>query len=144
MKKFETQICTTIEQSQRLLDLGLKPETADMVQIKELAYDEVAHCTYDADTYMIRPIDYLEGERHRGHIPAWSLHRLKCLLPTKIPYASGYLTTEIINNVNLMFITDTSEQRVISFIHENLYESMIKCIKWLIKEDYFNKEYLKQ
>lgn len=39
---------------------------------------------------------------------------------------------------------DTSEQRVIKFIHENLYESMIKYIKWLIKEDYFNKEYLKQ
>lgn len=30
MKEFETQICTTIEQSKRLLDLGLKPETADM------------------------------------------------------------------------------------------------------------------
>ena len=142
--KFNSQICTTKEQSQRLLELGLKPETADMVLIKELAYDEVAHCTYDADTYMIRPIDYLEGEKHRGHIPAWSLHRLKCLLPTKIPYASGYLTIEIINNVNLMFMTDTSEQRVISFIHEDLYESMIKCIKWLINENYFNKEYLKQ
>ena len=144
MKEFNSAVCTSVEQSQRLLDLGLKPETADMVHIKELAYDEVAHCTYDADTYMIRPIDYLEGERHRGHIPAWSLHRLKCLLPTKIPYERGYLTTEIINNVNLMFITDTSEQRVISFIHENLYESMIKCIKWLINENYFNKEYLKQ
>lgn len=77
--KFNSQVCTTKEQSQRLLELGLKPETADMVLIKELAYDEVAHCTYDADTYMIRPIDYLEGEEHRGHIPAWSLHRLLCL-----------------------------------------------------------------
>ena len=28
--KFNSQICTTKEQSQRLLDLGLKPETADM------------------------------------------------------------------------------------------------------------------
>ena len=28
--KFNSQICTTREQSQRLLDLGLKPETADM------------------------------------------------------------------------------------------------------------------
>lgn len=74
--KFNSQVCTTREQSQRLLALGLKPETADMVHIKELAYDEVAHCTYDADTYMIRTIDYLEGERHRGYIPAWSLHRL--------------------------------------------------------------------
>lgn len=28
--KFNSKVCTTREQSQRLLDLGLKPETADM------------------------------------------------------------------------------------------------------------------
>jgi hypothetical protein len=31
-----------------------------------------------------------------------------------------------------------------TFIHENLYESMINCVKWLISEGYFNKKYLKQ
>ena len=127
--KFNSQICTTKIQSQRLLDLGLNPETADMY------YTEKPRLLFIRDNGIP-----LEEE----DFPAWSLHRLKCLLPTKIPYASGYLTTEIINNVNLMFITDTSEQRLISFIHENLYESMIKCIKWLINENYFNKEYLKQ
>ena len=125
--KFNSQVCTTKEQSQHLLDLGLKPETADMVQID-------GSWIYIIDKYI----------PYEDYIPAWSLHRLKCLLPTKIPYESGYLTIEIINNVNLMFITDTTEQRVISFIHENLYESMIKCIKWLIKEGYFYEEYLKQ
>lgn len=132
MKEFTSQICTNAEQSQRLLDLGLNPETADM----ELIYNIFSN-TYE-------PLPKAFPTVNKCEISAWSLHRLKCLLPTKIPYESGYLTTEIINNVNLMFITDTSEQRVISFIHENLYESMIKCIKWLIKEDYFNKEYLKQ
>ena len=29
--KFKSKICTTREQSERLLALGLKPETADMV-----------------------------------------------------------------------------------------------------------------
>ena len=130
--KFNSQICTSVEQSKRLLGLGLKPETADM----ELVYNIFSN-TYE-------PLTKAFPTSNKYEISAWSLHRLKCLLPTKIPYESGYLTTEIINNVNLMFITDTSEQRVISFIHENLYESMIKCIKWLIKEDYFNKEYLKQ
>ena len=151
MNEFNSQVCTTKIQSQHLLDLGLKPETSDMVLFK----------SYDLPQY---PVDYtfnqdpnalvnciyvpmIKGNQpfiQEGNIPSWSLHRLKCLLPTKIPYKSGYLTTEIINNVNLMFITDTSEQRLISFIHENLYESMIKGITWLIKEDYFNKEYLKQ
>ena len=78
--EFKSTICTSVEQSKHLLELGLKKETADMVWMKELAWDEVAHCTYDAETYMLRPIDYLEGESHRGHIPAWSLHRLMQLV----------------------------------------------------------------
>ena len=131
---FTSQTCTTKEQSQRLLELGLKPETADMY-----------HTTFYRDNvgYEIIQVRNEKLPLLSQELPAWSLHRLKCLLPTKIPYASGYLTTEIINNVNLMFITDTFEQKVISFIHEDLYESMIKCIKWLINENYFNKEYLK-
>lgn len=132
--KFNSQICTTIEQSQRLLELGLKPKTADMAH-------EYLEAEWD---WFIFPYDWNHCTMNEYLIPAWSLHRLKCLLPNKIPYESGYLTVGIINNVNLMFITDTSEQRVISFIHENLYESMIKYIRWLIKENYFNKEYLKQ
>ncbi len=113
--KFSSQICTTKEQSQRLLDLGLKPETADMVLIKELAYDAVAHCTYDADTYMIRPIDYLIGEKHRGHIHAWSLHRLIELLDSPSIELSCNPYEEIIYNIS-------------------------ECIKY----GYLNQEYLKQ
>lgn len=115
--KFNSQVCTTKEQSQRLLDLGLKPETADMVLIKELAYDAVAHCTYDADTYMIRPIDYLEGERHRGHISTWSLHRLM----------------EIGNFVNVAFL-DVNKA----------YKVCIDNIEEQIRFGIINKEYLNE
>jgi hypothetical protein len=127
--KFNSQLCTTKEQSQRLLDLGLKPETADMVLIKELAYDEVAHCTYDADTYMIRPIDYLEGEQHRGHISAWSLHRL-------IEIA------EVSVEVSGLFVKISS-----TYYYEekdNVYDNLIDAISELINNEVFNKEYLKQ
>lgn len=119
--KFNSQICTTKEQTQRLLELGLKPETADMVLIKELAYDEVAHCTYDADTYMIRSIDYLEGEEHRGHIPAWSLHRLMSI------YLSHF------DNSSLIFRND-----------QNPYDLLISDIEQMIEDGFFNKKYLKQ
>jgi hypothetical protein len=33
--KFNSQICTTMEQSKRLLELGLNPETADMHHFKQ-------------------------------------------------------------------------------------------------------------
>lgn len=60
--KFNSQICTTKEQSERLLTLGLKKETADMGWVKMLNGDEYVIAI--AEDYAF--ID----------IPAWSLHRL--------------------------------------------------------------------
>jgi hypothetical protein len=62
--KFESQICTTKEQSERLLTLGLKKETADMY------YHCIVCNEYPKYILMLgrakRPLD----------TPAWSLHRL--------------------------------------------------------------------
>ena len=113
---FKSAICTSREQSEKLLALGLKKETADMVLLKEMVYDENNHCTRDGDNYLIRPIDYIEGEEHRGHIPAWSLHRLILLLDT---IACDWI-----------------------FRNGDCYTNAINGIEWLIKEGYFNKEYL--
>ena len=63
--KFNSQICTTREQSERLLALGLKKETADMALI-------LNECD---KTYFARPRDYVCAEASTS-IPAWSLHRL--------------------------------------------------------------------
>ena len=116
--EFKSQICTTREQSQKLLALGLKKETADMVWMKELAWDEVAHCTYDAETYMLRPIDYLEGESHRRHILAWSLHRL----------------IELCGRTVYDWMSEGN----------NPYEDAINCLELLIKNDCYNKDYLEE
>ena len=120
--KFNSQICTTEEQSKRLLALGLKKETADMAynELKEMAhtlpYTEVV----------------LAIERSGGSIwsqvysPAWSLHRLLCLLPTE-------------------YIADIDFQQVMQdfvFRSQDMYDEVISCIETLIKEGYFYKEYL--
>ena len=66
--EFKSQICTTREQSERLLKLGLKRETADMCY-RKLVNSE--HHTYDSlQCATPRSID----------IPAWSLHRLMEML----------------------------------------------------------------
>ena len=83
---FNTQISTSVEQSRRLLALGLKKETADMVWIAELGYDAENHRTYDTGEYFLRPIDYLEGEEHRDNVPAWSLHRLIAMCPNWVAW----------------------------------------------------------
>lgn len=61
---FTSQICTTKEQSERLLGLGLKRETADM------CIDNMGNIY----TYPITIIETIKNDW--GLIPLWSLHRL--------------------------------------------------------------------
>ena len=64
---FNSQICTSREQSERLLALGLKKETADC----GLYYNEIKG-GYEP---FIKNRDFGYGD-----IPAWSLHRLMLLI----------------------------------------------------------------
>ena len=116
MKEFKTQICTTKEQSQRLLDLGLKPETADM-EILVIGGEEIAQFVgfnITADGVRINNVE-IEGETI-SYIPAWSLHRLM----------------EIGNIENVGFADI-----------KNIYDTCINMIASHIKLGLLNKEYLK-
>lgn len=67
--EFKSQICTTVEQSKRLLELGLKKDTADMCWQKTTLNGKViTYPAQDAWHCSTAITDY--------HIPAWSLHRL--------------------------------------------------------------------
>ena len=116
--KFNSQICTTREQSERLLALGLKKETADMCWIEEWGWDDDKQETFCTGNYFVRPIDYVWDDKYINYIPAWSLHRLiEIVAQTKYPY------------------------RVISK-ELPIYDALCERIEWLIKEGYFNKNYL--
>jgi hypothetical protein len=65
---FTSQICTTKEQSERLLDLGLKTETADMAY--EYKPKHLADTDLDKDWVLVA------HSPCGADIPAWSLHRL--------------------------------------------------------------------
>ena len=117
---FKSQPYTTIEQSQRLIALGLKVETADC-------------CHWFCISCVDEPI---EGE----NIPAWSLHRLIEMMPSVI-YREGRLDYYL--NVNRDgVIYDRMGIACIEYIYDNLFDNIVLCIEWLIKEGYFNKEYL--
>lgn len=68
--KFNSQICTSREQSERLLSLGLKKETADM------RWERIGQM-YDYYASAKKP--YISSD-----IPAWSLHRLIEMMPKNI------------------------------------------------------------
>ena len=74
---FKSSVCTSREQSERLLALGLKAETADC-----------CYYYYDGE-YLIA---FAEDAKYPSDIPAQSLHRLLCL------YGADYEIKEVYNN----------------------------------------------
>ena len=115
--EFNSQICTTEEQSKRLLALGLKKETADMVILE--------HPRKEGRYFYITKED-----ANWDGFPAWSLHRLIEMADTYIefsPFTGVYFRDGA-------FITDMV----------NDYDAIIAIIEWLIKEENFNKEYLEE
>ena len=135
---FDSQICTTREQSIRLLALGLRKETADMfIGIdwgKELAYDKNGGYTSNLD----------------ASIPAWSLARLLEMLPNPIPISEDLPTFHHYAYLDLSRVAvryywedyDGDKKSLVSFYGKGFFAAVVDAIEWLIKEGYFNKEYL--
>ena len=74
--KFNSQICTTREQSERLIALGLKKETADMFWMEEWKFNEKTNEPYFTGEYLESIKRSNKWVDLRDSIPAWSLHRL--------------------------------------------------------------------
>ena len=134
MKEFNSQICTSREQSERLLALGLKKETADMTIVgKYMGTDDDGAMVFEDVPTAYPPM-------LRKDIPAWSLHRLIEMMPTLIGWRDKQYWLDV-NNDGVCYSTSMS-YALVEFIADNLYDNIIFCIEWLIKEGYFNKEYL--
>ena len=116
---FKSQICTSREQSERLLALGLKKETADMMHYAYIYTAGGCFIEEHLRNYHIRTKkDNVWVEISNEHrIPAWSLSRLIEM------YVERYISC----SMNLKNLT---------------CEWIINEIEIHIKEGYFNKEYL--
>ena len=132
---FNSQICTTREQSERLLALGLKKETADM------AIEPDLESTYEAYYISAYPPT-------KTGIPAWSLHRLMESMPLLLRKGDNYSLIFDIHRDWVAYMTYASGERnpynryLWESQNTNIYDAFIDCIEWLIKEGYFNKVYL--
>ena len=70
------KICTSLEQSNKLLELGLDMNTADM------------YWWATSLRYYIEAMDDGDFNEREGHIPAWSLSALLDIVPSKTGTAS--------------------------------------------------------
>ena len=138
--KFNSQICTTRFQSETLLKLGLNKETADMtIHLKgDSGWYVTAEPFYEWEDDMNTLPSLEETEQI---LPAWSLHRLIEMMPQTIEYNSELLELSVAGGLVIQYATSNNEKAEI-FFSDRLYLSVISCIEWLIKEGYFNEEYL--
>ena len=125
--KFNSQICTSREQSERLLALGLKKETADMVHYFSQSLAQDWTIVPLADGEIARYIQGLE-------IPAWSLGRLLALGNGEDWNAEITLKDERYG-IHTGFDT---------MWYDDIFEAVIAWIEEDIKEGYFNKDYLQE
>ena len=132
MNEFNSQVCTSVEQSKRLLAMGLKPETADM-SYYSLNGEVVFTVGIAKVSQEIIKGGNVVDVKHVEIIPAWSLHRL-IEMCNKTQFG---VTISIYNN-------EVTVDGDLFEVFDNTYDNLISIIEWLIKGGYFNKEYFKQ
>ena len=151
---FKSQICTDKNQSERLLALGLKKETADMYWWQETnEYQELNgrwHCQL-LSKYTKEHFDYLDntfgvdlvGDIDDGaFLPAWSLHRLIEMMPKEVEFPLSGMPKDFRFEIHNGLVRYYNGHVCCVMEGGGYYEGIINSIKWLIKEGYFNKEYL--
>lgn len=132
---FKSQIATDKIQSERLLALGLKRETADMYWTKP--FNEWIAIVGD-------------GNADEDNIPAWSLGRLIEMLPSFIPISEDLPTFHNYAYLNLSKISvdygwedyDGEDRVLVKFYDDGFFAAVVDAIEWLIKKEHFNREYL--
>ena len=132
-KNMKTNICTTKDQSARLLKCGVPAESADM--------------SIDADTDKLYLSAYSERVDKVHEVPAWSLSRLLTLLPKEIkvdespydeiqkyglliyPYMGGW-------QVDYQYCEDDECHCLKCVYGADLIEACVEAIEWLSANGY--------
>lgn len=140
MAQFITQVATSIEQSQQLIELGVKPETADLVYRCIKSKTDSLEWELQLCPPSLENID-------NNDIPAWSLVRLLELLPYEIPCDKP----NVLHHPELIKYEDGYNFSVCRYtvdcfagtpIENSPFDSCVSMIKWLIAKGYFSKEFL--
>ena len=118
MLKNKTMVCTSIEQSNRLIELGINPKTADMGWFKAYSLREEIYKPY---------IKGYKLENHQSDIPAWSIYKLIEIISIDVTFKNEFI---VVNNTK-MFNSST-----------NVHDNLIDVIEYLINDNKINAEFI--
>ena len=135
-----TNICTSIEQSKRLLELGLKPDTADMYW----------H-TFPVGDKEITALTVKEHPFGKGDVPAWSVPALLNMMQNmeskedELSEITGarIIISPFIGKNMCCYMSDCGTIYIKTEAERSI-DAAVKMIEYLIEKGYFKKDYLIQ
>ena len=123
------QICTNKEQSSRLLEAGVRPETADMYldefeRLVAFEYRRIKSKAYQ-DTVL----------------PTWSLSKLIDIIPDQIECEGyNYYLFILPRDKEFTIKYSAGSNLAQSYCRESFFDAITEMIEWLIKEGYLDKK----
>ena len=132
------ELATTIEQSKKLVELGLNPDTADMHYSADM-YDS----NYDLDIGkgIYEELPNWVGTKSRPvDIPAWSLVALTNLMPDYIKEDYNEYTFRIIPTAFGKEVSywNSDTDRVLEFFRGDLLDASYNMVVWLLEHKHIN------
>lgn len=129
------KICTSIEQSQKLINLGIDISTADM-RYGYIAPYEFSDSMYDGgydpipyhkDFFIKNPM--FSTEEYDCELYAWSLTALLNIIPKKINFGYENDSTFVLKPLeNDKYLADYYE---VSFVKDNSIDAVFEMVCWL-------------
>lgn len=114
------QICTTKEQSKRLLDIGIKAETADMFWPIESSFPEVCN----------------QGDNLQANYPSWSLGALVKLMPDTIILNDRSCCELSVLNMGVYYRLLPGMDIIQGYEEDNIFENCVSMMAWLVNHGY--------
>lgn len=137
--EFNSRVCTTKEQSEKLLSLGLKRETADCF-LEYFGRDNYGNPVHHP-TIIVNNCRMTDYEKD---IPAWSRGRLWEMLPKELKLGGVVSHKFIDSKSNIGYVDpNNSELKTLYFWEGDIYDdSLIACFQWLAEAGYIDSEYI--
>lgn len=125
------QICTNKEQSSRLLEAGVRPDTADM---------------YLDEFELPVAFEYGRVEMYVDQdmaLPAWSLSKLIGMMPDQVECEGyNYYLFMLPRDKEFTIKYSAGSNLAQSYCRESLFDAITEMIEWLIKEGHLDKKFL--
>ena len=136
------QICTNKEQSHRLLEAGIRPETADCYLQRITETDDWSNNNVldeIIESWMNKQV-LLDMD---GRYPAWSLSKLIGMMPDQVECEGyNYYLFILPRDKEFTIKYSAGSNLAKSYCRESLFDAITEMIEWLIKEGHLDKKLL--